>query len=70
MEREFKRVRFSEVALVTFALLEETAPDDEDAAKEPCILRTVPAWMELRLGEAPRLRLGEAPVDPPDLCLL
>lgn len=32
--------------------------------KEPCILRTVPAWMELRLGEAPRTRPGELEADP------
>ena len=32
---------------------------------EPCIFRTVPAWMELRLGEAPRARAGESEADEP-----
>lgn len=32
--------------------------------KEPCIFLTVPAWMELRLGEAPRVRPGESEAEP------
>lgn len=37
---------------------------------EPCILRTVPAWIELRLGDAPRECLELSPVEEFDVCRL
>lgn len=34
--------------------------EELDETKEPCILRTVPACIELRLGELPRERRGDS----------
>lgn len=70
MERVAILVRFSDVTRPPVVDADEDAPLFV-VLKEPCIFRTVPAWMELRLGEAPRLfRPGELePPEPLDLCL-